>query len=350
MAEGVGAPFLVGAVCFLTLFWHSGQRWWIAAAGVALALAFASLYEAVPYGAAVFLALAAGVLWSSEARTSMPQGRLRAVEGLGLLLVIPSLFVGVLWIVANATIMGQPLFFVNGAYGYATYKSEAFTGGSPDVAGDLAGIATLLGERIWPFLIPLAALLALRAVDRRLARIETVSLLAVGLSVTLGLIAPMAYLGSRMDFLRYEMYPLYAAAGYGDPVVTRARLADYLADRVVSPERHVLLDAYQGAAVAAQLPAAKSRFLVMTFDRRFRAALADPVHHNVSYILVPDPATWPQDIVNRTRPRLWAGKEPGFALVKTFEAGSATRLPEDWRLFAVQPDARVLATTSGGNG
>jgi hypothetical protein len=70
MAEGVGAPFLVGAVCFLTLFWRSGQRWWVAAAGVALALAVAAMYEAVPYGAALFAALAAGVLWSSEARPS----------------------------------------------------------------------------------------------------------------------------------------------------------------------------------------------------------------------------------------------------------------------------------------
>ena len=51
MPEGVAAPFLVGAVCCLTLFWHSGERVWIAAAGVALALAVASEYPAVPYGA-----------------------------------------------------------------------------------------------------------------------------------------------------------------------------------------------------------------------------------------------------------------------------------------------------------
>jgi hypothetical protein len=216
MSEGVGAPFLVGAVCFLTLFWHSGQRWWIAASGVALALAVGALYEAVPYGAAVFLALTAGILWSSEARQSNPLGRGRAVEGLGLLLLVPPVFVGLLWIGANAVIMGDPLFFLNGAYGYATYTGEAFTGGnSVSVGGDIVGVAGLLGERFWPFMIPLAALLAVRIADRRLWRIETVSLLVVGMSVTLTLIAPMAYLGSRMDFLRYYMFPLYAAAGWG---------------------------------------------------------------------------------------------------------------------------------------
>jgi hypothetical protein len=408
MSEGVGAPFLIGAVCFLTLFWHAGQRWWIAAAGVALGLAVASLYEAVPYGAGVFLALVMGILWSSEARASAPLGRARAIEGLGLLLLVPPVFVGLLWIVANGVIMGDPLFFLNGAYGYSSYKGEAFTGNSPDVTGDIAGIAWLLGERIWPFLIPLAALLTVRVADGRLGRIETVSLLIVGLSVTVALIAPMAYLGSRMDFLRYDIYPLYAAAGwglyeiavsprrrratavvlagwvlavpaclavmadprlgtqeypelkalvqgrdalelgYGDPVITRARLASDLEARVLSRDQRLLLDSYQGAAIAAQLRPEHARLLVMTFDRRFRAALADPVRHRIAYVLMPDPASWPQDIVNRTRPRLWAGNEPGFVLARAFDAGPATQLPENWHLYAVRPGARVLPTASGG--
>ena len=135
MGEGVGAPFLIGAVCFLTLFWHSGQRWWIAAAGVSLALAVASLYEAVPYGAAVFAAMAAGMLWSSERRPSEPQGRGRAIEGLGLVLLIPPMFVGLLWIGANAVIMSDPLFFLNGAYGYSSYQADAFTSGGARAEG-----------------------------------------------------------------------------------------------------------------------------------------------------------------------------------------------------------------------
>jgi hypothetical protein len=410
MAEGVGAPFLVGAVCFLTLFWRSGQRWWVAAAGVALALAVAAMYEAVPYGAALFAALAAGVLWSSEARPSAPLGRVRAVEGLGLLLIVPSVFVGLLWIGANAVIMGDPLFFMNGAYGYASYKGAAFTGNSPGVAGDLAGVAALLGERIWPFLIPLGALLLVRLTDRRLWRIESVSLVLIGLSITVGLIAPMAFLGSRMDFLRYHMCPLYAAAGwglyeiavsqsrrratalvlagwvlavpaclwmmanprlgtqeypelkalvqgrdalelgYGDPVVTRARLAKYLDANVLARQRRVLLDAYQGAAIAAQVRPDHARLLVMTFDRRFREALADPSRSRISYVLLPDPASWPQDVVNRTRPRLWSGREPGFALAKAFAAGPATALPENWRLYAVGRGVRTLPTANGGGG
>lgn len=408
MAEGVAAPFLIGAVCFLTLFWRSGERWWVAAAGVALGLGTASMYEAVPYGAALFAALVGGVFLSSEARPSAPQGRPRAVEGLGLLLLVPSLFVGVGWVVANAVIMGQPLYFLSGAYGYASYNAKAAAEGGVVGAGDLLGVLGLVAERIWPALIPLAALLVVRVADRRVWRIETVSLVVIGLSVTLLLVAPMAYLGSRMEFLRYYVTPLYAAAGwglyeiaiskrrrraiglviagwlvaapaclwamfnpalgtqerpelkalvegrdalamgYGDPVITRARLARYLDAKVLSKDRRVLLDSYQGAALAAQIRPSHARLLVMTFDRRFRAALADPDGQRISYVLVPDPEDWPQDVLNRTRPRLWVGQEPGFELAKAFDPGPEFRLPESWRLYAVRPGVRVLPTGSGG--
>ena len=124
MPEGVAAPFLIGAVCCLTLFWHSGERLWIAAPGAALALGVASAYPAVPYGAAVFVALVGGVIWSSEARVWAPQGRARAIEGLSLLLLVPPIFIGLLWIGANAVIMGDPLVFVYGSYGYGRFQAD----------------------------------------------------------------------------------------------------------------------------------------------------------------------------------------------------------------------------------
>ncbi len=408
MGEGVAQPFLIGGVCFVTLFWHSGERWWIAAASVALGLGVMSLYETVPFVAAVFAALIAGVLFSSEARPSRPLGRGLAVESLGLLLLIPSIFVGLTWIVANAIIMHQPLFFVSGAYGYSSYQGAAFTSGSVDPKGNLVGVLALLGPRVWPFLIPVAALLAARMVDGRAWRIESVSLVVLALSVIVGLVAPMAYLGSRMDFLRYYIYPLFAAAGWGlyeiaisrrrrratvlvlagwvvavpvclwvmtnpalgqqeffeikslvtgrdapqlgypDPVRGRTPIAQYLDARVLSNHRRVLLDAYQGAAVAVQVRSSHAPYLLMTFDHRFRAALADPRRYQISYVLVPDPAAWPQDAIDRARPQLWAGRDEGFRLVKRFDRSSIPRLPESWRLYSVGPGVRVLSSSTGG--
>jgi hypothetical protein len=74
------------------------------------------------------------------------------------------------------------------------------------------------------------------------------------------------------------------------------------------------------------------------------------VRHRISYLLLPDPAWWPQDAIYRARPRLWAGREPGFKLVKAFAAGPTFDLPENWRLFAVERRARVLPNGSGDQG
>jgi hypothetical protein len=402
MSEAVAAPFLTGAVCFMTLFWYTGQRLWVAAAGIALALGFASVYQAVPLGAALFAALIGGVLWSSEARQSTPQGRGRAVEGLSLLLLVPALFVGILWIGFNAVIMSNPLFFVSGAYGYSSFASTGL-----DVAGDATGALTLVGERVWPFLIPLAAVLLVRLIDRRVWRVNTLSVVVLGLSVPLGMIVPMAYLGSPMGYLRYVLYPLLVAAGWGlyeiaiserrrralglivmgwivaapalvwtmsnpklgvdehpelrsvvegidarqaghhNVVAARGPIARYLNADVLPKGRAALFDAFKGGAIAVQIhPDYLHRLLVLTFDKRFEQALADPAKYNISYFLIPEPTGTPQDALVRLRPRLWEGKEPGFELQKSFPLPS----PEgEWRLYGVRPGVRVLPAGRGVN-
>ena len=174
MGEGVGAPFLIGAVCFLTLFWHTGERWWIAAAGVALALAVASLYEAVPFGAAVFAALAAGILWSSEARPSAPLGAAGRSRDSACCCSCPPMFVGLLWIGANAVIMGDPLFFLNGAYGYSSYpggRVHRDRRAEPRAASSRRSRGCS-SPRLWPFLIPLAFVLLAGSSTAACARIE----------------------------------------------------------------------------------------------------------------------------------------------------------------------------------
>jgi hypothetical protein len=414
MSEAVAAPFLIAAVCYVTLFWHTGERWWVAAAGVALALGFASSYEALPYGAALFGALVGGICWPSEARASAPLGRARAVEGLGALFLVPPVFTGALWVGANAIIMKDPLFFISGAYGYSSFASGPYLGAAPVVTGDALGALALVAERTWMFLIPLAFVLLVRVVDRRLWRINTLAAVLLGLSVPLGMVAPMAYVGSPMGFARYLMYPLFAAAGWGlfeiassrqrrraavlvltgwiaaipgclwlmsdpvfgvqeyaelkalihgrdksdlapgawaraggagDPVATRAGLTDYLERDVLGRHQRVLLDSFQeGPAIGAQVRPGYQRFLIMGFDRRFRPALSRPAQYRIGYFLVPDPEYSPQDAIVRARPRLWAGREPGFRLAKSFSGPSG----QQWRIYAVGPGVRPLRGELGG--
>jgi 4-amino-4-deoxy-L-arabinose transferase-like glycosyltransferase len=405
MSEGVAAPFLVGAVCCLTLFWHTGQRMWIAASGAALAFAVLTEYQGVAYGAAVFVALAAALLWSREVRVSAPQGRGRAIEGLGLLLLVPPVFAGCLWLAANAVIMGDPLDFIYGDYGYKSFQEVVSAlppgGNQVIVTGDVVGALVMVGERVWPFFIPLAFILAARLLDRRLLRIDSLSLTLIGLSVPLGMVVPMAVLGSSMGFLRYLINPLFVAAGWGlweisrsrrrrtvaalvlagwvaafpaslwimsdkrlgleertevkallrggtgtDSVVVRAPVARYLASDVLPSGRRVLFDSVAGGSlVAIQIPPEHAGQLILTSDRRFKRALRDPRGYGIGYFLMPDPAAAPTAAIGRAYPRLWNGGQPGFRLMKTF-----TTPLEKWRVYAVLGRVRHAPRTTGGRG
>ena len=119
---------------------------WVAAAGVALALGVASEYQAVPYGAAaVRRARGRDPVELGGAPVGAAGARRARSRGSGCCCSCPPIFVGLLWIGANAVIMGDPLVFMYGAYGYASYQGDAFTADSPSVAtGDLAG-----GARRW---------------------------------------------------------------------------------------------------------------------------------------------------------------------------------------------------------
>ena len=55
----------------------------------------------------------------------------------------------------------------------------------------------------------------MRLVDGRFWRINTLSVTLLGLSVPLGMVVPLAIVGSPMGFLRYSIYPLFVAAGWG---------------------------------------------------------------------------------------------------------------------------------------
>ena len=392
MSEGVAAPFLTGAVAFLVLFWRSGQRRYVTAGALALALGFASLYEAVPLGAALFVALVLGILFSSENEQSIPQGHWRAIEGLGLLLLVPSLYVAALWVGANAVIMGDPLFFATSAYSNAGYTTLTDTGVARDVEGDLLATLAFSLKRIAPFLIPGAFLILLRALDGRFWRVNTLSLVLLMLSVSFGLIMPLIYLGDSYGWLRFFAYPLFVAAGWGlyevslsrrrrlattlvlagwvvaapvilwamaDPrtgqeenrevlalvrnenaaqvgfdtaaktLVLDAPVARYL--NSMPEDTQVIVDYLKGWAITNQVfPGYLKNVLILTADFRFESAIRDPRAYGISHVLVPNPAAAPNDRVVSSYPHLWTGDEPGFELVESFPDTL-----QEWRLYKV---------------
>ncbi len=221
LSEGVAAPFLIGAVCLVTLLWHSGERRYITFAGLTLGLGVASLYEAIPYGAALSAALVLWALWHSPRTTASTfRRRWQFAEGLGILLIAPSIYVILLWVGANALIMKNPLYFATSQY--ANYAKNWATGGAGRafsqaflVAGDLFGTVEYVAVRTAPFLIPGIALMVVRVLGKRFWRIDTLALVLLLFIVPLGLIAPLVYLGDSFGWLRFFMYPLFVAAGWG---------------------------------------------------------------------------------------------------------------------------------------
>jgi hypothetical protein len=72
-------------------------------------------------------------------------------------------------------------------------------------------------------LIPVAAILVVRAMERRFAKAETSALLLAALSVPIGLMAPLMFLGQSFGWLRFFMYPLFVAAGWSVYEVAASR-------------------------------------------------------------------------------------------------------------------------------
>src|SRR5262249_4786738 len=132
LSEGVASPCLIGATCLLVLFWRSGRRHHVALAGLALALGAATLYQAVPYGVGLAVALVLGALCRAvrpRDDNAWASGKpWRFAEGLGILLVAPSFYVEGVWVGANGLIMRDPLYFATSPYSNLS-QARALGGG-----------------------------------------------------------------------------------------------------------------------------------------------------------------------------------------------------------------------------
>jgi hypothetical protein len=401
MSEGVASPFMAGSVCCLVLFWHGGQRRYIAASGVMLALSFACIYEAAPFGAALMFAMVVGI-YDPENTASTPQGKLRAVQGLGLLFLVPAIYTAILWLIANAAIMGNPLYFATSSYSNEGYIAASGAGRLADsVRSDMPGAVLFAVVRTLPFISPVAGILLTRFIDGRLFRPTTLTLLGLGLVVPFGLILPELYKGDTFGWLRYFMYPLFVAAGWGlyeialskcrnlaTAIVLAGWLAaiptgvwamanpdlgqnEYQAVRSVLNGQHaldngypryfadvipvaqrldaldanakVLADSSNAWTIAGTVqPATLKHKLVLTSDPRFHSALKQPAKSGIDYLLVPDPHSAPQDLLNAQFPGLCEGTANGFVLTDDF-AQTGTH----WRLYrVVQLTSEVAGVTS----
>ena len=419
-SEGVAAPFLIGAVCFLTLYWK-GERLYVGVAesrSPADSSASTRRCPTAPRSSWRWPAASSG---ASSRRGGSARGDGVPVEGLGLALLLPSLFVGVLWLAVNAAVMKDPLAFTHGRMRVSSRTNGGrkwLAPGPYGQAGDLAGTIGYTAEITSPFLVPIAALLVLRALDGRLRRVNSLSLVVLAFSVPAGMIAPLVYRGLSAGFPRYVMFPLFVAAGWGlfeiatsasrrravavifagwvlaaggviwlisspdlapdsenavlESVLTgkdakqlhfnnwvlRARpIARFLEQGPFAEGAIVAADQDRAYAIAYNLPLADLGHLMLTPDRRFKRAIADPRRYGVKYLLVPKPAVVPDDAIVRRGPACGPGRSRASASSPTLRGLGATssggstvfcrRLPNG---TVVDDRAALRAPTTNGSG
>jgi hypothetical protein len=229
-----------------------------------------------------------------------------------------------------------------------------------------------------------------RALDGRFWRINTLSLVLLLVSVPLGLIAPLVFLGASFGWLRFFVYPLFVAAGWGLYEVTSSLRPQRAAGLVLlgwivaapvifsvmanpnlgrdeNPEvwalvtgkdaKEVGFDAGTGSikratsvarylddlpedswvaldtagwSIAAQVSPKRLKHVLLIHDSRFRAAVDDPKANNIAYLLVPNPSKAPNDLIVKRWPSMWSDGTPGFEFVESFPEA-----PEEWRLYKV---------------
>jgi hypothetical protein len=119
----------------------------------------------------------------------------------------------------------------------------------------------------------------------------------------------------------YEPYSAEQALG--------AREIASTLDAMGLDEGSVLVDSATAFPIIMQV--ANPRVLVITSDRDFEGALADPQAYGVEYLLLP-PDFQGHDALNRAYPELYRAGTPFTELVRTFDAPG--RSP-DWKLYRV---------------
>ncbi|KZE81913.1 hypothetical protein AV654_09570 [Paenibacillus elgii] len=178
-------------------------------AGFALALAFWTRYEAVPFGVSLGAALLIVLLLMppGEGEKPLPWAeRARKVEATSFILLLPAVFSGLLWIFFNYIIMGDALYFLHSEYSNQA-QSDALKGDenfNRIFNSPLLALVFVAKKTAW-FSVPLAAILLIRTFAGRLLRWETLVLVCLFLSIP-GLQFALLMKESSFGWFRYFMY------------------------------------------------------------------------------------------------------------------------------------------------
>ena len=387
MSEAMFSFFIMWMVILLLKWMRDDHSIYPIAIGFALAAAFWIRYEAVAFGVGLAFALLAVILEhqvkAEQAQLSpeMPD-RMRKLESTLIVMVTPAVFSGLAWLVLNAVIMGDPLYFFRSGY-----SNLAFSGNITDdfrrlIDSPIGALWVVLRKSFF-FSLPLLAILLIRLIDGRWRRWDTLALL-----VLCGSIPAMQYVmllnGSSFGWLRFFVYPFViavawipyelsalrhsrhyrtAAAGLCLSVLLSSLVITDMNNQALSPDEYELFHikesgtykdlskarevaAYTNALMREAEPGARPLILtdsysaysvllnsqypkqwVITNDRNFMDILEDPYAYGVDYVLVSKKIGAVLQIIHETYPDLFAHGTFWTELEKDFDG--------EWKLYRV---------------
>lgn len=387
MSEAMFSFFIMWMVILLLKWTKDDHSIYPIAIGFALAAAFWIRYEAVAFGGGMAFALLAVMLehkaraGQTELSPEMPD-RMRKLESTMIVMVTPAVFSGLAWLVLNAAIMGDPLYFFRSGY-----SNLAFSGNITDdfrrLIDSPVGALWVVLRKSFFFALPLLAILLIRLISGRWRRWDTLALL-----VLCGSIPAMQYVmllnGSSFGWLRFFVYPFViavawipyeltalrrirhyraAAAGLCLSVLLSSLVITDMNNQALSPDEYELFHiresgtykdlskarevaAYTNALMREARPGERPLILtdsysaysvllnsqypkqwVITNDRDFMDILEDPYAHGVDYVLVSKKIGAVLQIIHETYPDLYEQGTFWTELEKDFDG--------EWKLFRV---------------
>lgn len=386
MSEMMFAFFLVWCVFALTDWMTKNDTGSLIQLGIALAGGFWVRYESVAFGFAVALGLAAALYAARhrfETNARIRDGLVSRIEAVWFTVLTPAVFSGLIWILLNSLIMGDPLFFLRSGYSNTAFvqdRSQELVA----MSNDFLNVLTFVLRKSAYFSLPLLAIALVRLLSGRLWRWDMFILLCLAGSIP-AMQAVMLYQGSSYGWLRFFLYPMIIAVAwyaYEWSHIRRGNLrtlhlgilcAGLLASSLIwrdmnnlafAPEEYgglhmeesstaanmrlsrsvaAFIDDYEGISDApgelvltdsfsAFNVLVNSRYpkqYVITNDRNFHEALTAPRENGIGYILVSKLEGAVLQVLHTQYPELFDGGYDWAELIRDFEG--------EFRLYRIKP-------------
>ncbi|MBJ6361357.1 ArnT family glycosyltransferase [Paenibacillus sp. GCM10012307] len=384
--------FLMFTIIEFTIWIRERKTSSLILAGFALSLAFWTRYEAVPFGVSLALGIVIVILMLHHRDAADPKLKLlekyNKIEATWILVLIPSIFSGFLWMFFNYTIMGNAFYFLNSEYSNVA-QSEQLQNDANFVKlfnSPLLALWFIAKKTMW-YSMPFVGLLLIRLFTKRLLKPDFLILLLLFAAVP-GMQFALLMNASSFGWFRYFLYvfPVVVAwlpyelslitekwkrrAAFSllavCMVITGGLLAYAVNDPEIAPDEHNFLQLDTNEYVVAQreerivaqwldehitkdtiMTDSSNAFTILlnthnlkrfliTSDYAFKKAMEDPFGNNVDYILVPNPSrNGPKSSINMKYPELYDKGMSWATLHHDFD--------NKWRLYKVHERIEIEA-------